>query len=119
MHRVRQRASRSPCDAGHPAEFAGQVLDQWAHERGVTLHFIEPGKPVQNAYAESFNGRFRDECLNESWFTGLAEARVTIESWRRDYNETRPHSGLVGCTPLEFAKAAGAGKTSTTITGPT
>jgi putative transposase len=90
------------------------VLDQWAYERGVTLHFIERGKPVQNAYAESFNGRFRDECLNESWFTSLADARVTIESWRRDYNETRPHSGLAGCTPLEFAKALQAGTTSTT-----
>lgn len=105
------------CDNG--PEFAGRVLDQWAHERGVTLHFIEPGKPVQNAYAESFNGRLRDECLNESWFTSLADARVTIESWRKDYNETRPHSGLAGCTPLEFAKAAAAGATSTTTNGPT
>lgn len=103
------------CDNG--PEFAGQVLDQWAHERGVLLHFIEPGKPVQNAYAESFNGRLRDECLNESWFTSLADARVTIESWRRDYNETRPHSGLAGSTPMEFAKAAGAGTTSATTTG--
>jgi putative transposase len=101
------------CDNG--PEFASQVLDQWAYERGVTLHFIERGKPVQNAYAESFNGRFRDECLNESWFTSLADARVTIESWRRDYNETRPHSGLAGSTPLEFAKALQAGTTSTTM----
>jgi len=80
------------CDNG--PEFAGQVLDQWAHERGVALHFIEPGKPVQNAYAESFNGRLRDECLNGSWFTSVADARETIEAWRRDYNEARPHSGL-------------------------
>lgn len=103
------------CDNG--PEFASQVLDQWAYERGVTLHFIERGKPVQNAYAESFNGRFRDECLNESWFTSLADARVTIESWRRDYNEARPHSGLAGSTPLEFAKASQAGATSTTTNG--
>lgn len=105
------------CDNG--PEFAGQVLDQWAYKHGVTLHFIERGKPVQNAYAESFNGRLRDECLNGTWFTSLADARVTIESWRRDYNETRPHSGLAGSTPLEFAKALQAGTTSTTTTGPT
>lgn len=105
------------CDNG--PEFAGQVLDQWAHDRHVLLHFIEPGKPVQNAYAESFNGRLRDECLNESWFTSLADARVTIESWRLDYNETRPHSGLAGSTPLEFTKALQTGTTSTTTTGPT
>jgi putative transposase len=105
------------CDNG--PEFAGQVLDQWAHERGVTLHFIEPGKPVQNAYAESFNGRLRDECLNESWFTSLADASATIERWRRDYNEARPHSGLAGSTPMEFVKATAAGATSTTTAGPT
>lgn len=105
------------CDNG--PEFAGQVLDQWAHEHRITLHFIQPGKPVQNAYAESFNGRLRDECLNESWFTSLADARMTIERWRRDYNEARPHSGLAGCTPLEFAKAQRARTTSTTPTGPT
>jgi putative transposase len=89
------------CDNG--PEFRGHVLDQWAATRGVTLHFIEPGKPVQNAYIESFNGRLRDECLNSSWFTGLDDARVTIEHWRRDYNEVRPHGSLAGCTPEEFA----------------
>ena len=90
------------CDNG--PEFAGQVLDQWAHERGVRLAFIEPGKPVQNAFAESFNGRLRDECLNESWFVSLADARATIEQWRIDYNEIRPHSSLHDCTPSEFAR---------------
>lgn len=109
------------CDNG--PEFAGQVLDQWAHAHGLMLHFIEPGKPVQNAYAESFNGRLRDECLNESWFVSLfvslADARTTIEHWRKDYNETRPHSALAGCTPLEFAKGTRTGTTSTTTTGPT
>lgn len=89
------------CDNG--PEFAGKALDQWAHERGVELHFIEPGKPVQNAFAESFNGRLRDECLNENWFTSLTDARTTIERWRRDYNEVRPHSSLQGSTPMEFA----------------
>jgi putative transposase len=89
------------CDNG--PEFAGQALDQWAHRHGITLEFIEPGKPVQNAYIESFNGRFRDECLNESWFVSLGDAQRTIEAWRLDYNEARPHSGLADRTPAEFA----------------
>jgi len=83
-------------------EFAGQALDVWAYEQGVKLHFIEPGKPVQNAFVESFNGKMRDECLNEHWFRTLAEARQTIEAWRRDYNEVRPHSSLGNRTPQEF-----------------
>lgn len=91
------------CDNG--PEFASQTLDQWAHDRGVALQFIEPGKPVQNAFAESFNGRLRDECLNESWFVSLADAQQIIEAWRIDYNETRPHSGLGDRTPAEFAQA--------------
>ena len=89
------------CDNG--PEFVSHALDQWAHRRGVALQFIEPGKPVQNAYIESFNGRFRDECLNESWFVSLADAQHTIEAWRVDYNVTRPHSGLDSRTPHEFA----------------
>jgi putative transposase len=83
-------------------EFAGQALDVWAYEQGVKLHFIDPGKPVQNAFIESFNGKMRDECLNEHWFTSLGEARETIEVWRRDYNEVRPHSSLGNRTPQEF-----------------
>ena len=83
-------------------EFAGQALDVWAYEQGVKLHFIEPGKPVQNALIESFNGKMRDECLNEHWFGTLVEARQTIEAWRRDYNEVRPHSSLGNRTPIEF-----------------
>jgi putative transposase len=85
-------------------EFTSRALDAWAHQRGVCLQFIDPGKPVQNAFAESFNGRLRDECLNESWFLSVAEARRVIEAWRIDYNTCRPHSGLAGCTPYEFAK---------------
>ena len=69
----------------------------------MALLFIEPGKPVQNAYAESFNGRLRDECLNESWFVSLPDARETIEAWRVDYNEVRPHTGLADATPTAFA----------------
>ncbi len=84
-------------------EFTGHALDQWAYRNGVQLKLIEPGKPTQNAYIESFNGRFRDECLNEHWFTSLAEARILIAAWRRDYNENRPHSALGYQTPGEFA----------------
>jgi putative transposase len=89
----------------HGPEFAGKVLDQWACRRGVTLHFIRPGKPGENAFIESFNGRFRDECLNENWFLNLKQARGIIEAWRQDYNEVRPHSSLKGQTPREYAEA--------------
>lgn len=96
---------------GHPErivtdngpEFTGKVLDRWAYEHRVKLEFIEPGKPVQNCYVESFNGTFRDDCLNEHWFVSLPEARALIESWRMDYNLNRPHSSLGGRTPDEFA----------------
>src|SRR4051794_27637535 len=74
------------------------------HDRGVTLRLIEPGKPTQNAYIESFNGRFRDECLNEHWFTSLAHAQVVIETWRREYNEERLKKGLGGLTPPSYAQ---------------
>lgn len=87
-------------------EFTSRALDGWAYARGVTLQFIEPGKPVQNAYVESFNGKLRDECLNEHWFTGLEDARQIIEEWRRDYNETRPPSSLGQLSPAQFAVAA-------------
>ena len=87
-------------------EFAGQALDVWAYERGVKLHFIQPGKPIQNPIIESFNGKMRDECLNEHWFRTLSEARQTIEAWRRDYNEVRPHSALANRTPQEFTARA-------------
>jgi putative transposase len=89
-------------------EFAGQALDVWAYDQGVRLHFIEPGKPVQNAFIESFNGKMRDECLNEHWFLSLGEARETIEAWRRDYNEVRPHTSLGNRTPQEFTACGAA-----------
>ena len=75
----------------------------WAHQRGVTLRHIEPGKPNQIAYVESVNGRFREECLNEHWFTSLAHARMAIEEWRRDYNEDRPKKDLGGVPPAVYA----------------
>ena len=84
-------------------EFDGKVLDQWACRTGVQLSFIRPGKPNENAYIESFNGKFRDECLNEHWFISLAHARRIIEEWRIEYNTERPHSSLGNRTPLEFA----------------
>ena len=87
----------------HGPEFEGQVLDEWAYRRGVQLSFIRPGKPVENAYIESFNGRLRDECLNEHWFMTMAHARRVIESWRIEYNTERPHSSLGNLTPEEFA----------------
>lgn len=86
-------------------EFAGRALDTWAYQNGVRLHFIQPGKPVQNAFVESFNGRVREECLNESWFTNLLDAKRQIEAWRIDYNRTRPHSSLGNQTPEEFARS--------------
>jgi len=85
------------------AEFCGRAMAIWAHENNVALRFIEPGKPNQNAYVESFNGRLRDECLNEHWFTSLAHARAVIEGWRRDYNEQRPKKHLGGLPPAVYA----------------
>ena len=75
-------------------EFRGRALAAWSEQRGVRLEFIQPGKPAQNAFAESFNGRLRDECLNANWFTSLSDARRKIEDWRQDYNHQRPHSSL-------------------------
>jgi len=78
------------------------VLDEIGEQNGIRLHFIRPGKPVENVYIESFNGRLRDECLNEHWFMSLPHARQVIEEWRIDYNEVRPHSSLGYLTPEEF-----------------
>jgi putative transposase len=75
----------------------------WCIERKITMHHIQPGKPMQNGYVESFNGRFRDECLNANWFSNLFDARIKIAVWRNDYNSARPHSGLAYQTPDEFA----------------
>ncbi|HXM34765.1 MAG TPA: IS3 family transposase [Pyrinomonadaceae bacterium] len=88
------------------SEFAGQAMDYWAHQTGVKLDFIRPGKPVENGYSESFNGRLRDECLNVEVFLDLADAQSKIESWKHDYNQQRPHSALADRTPQEFAQAA-------------
>ena len=86
------------------AEFCGRAMLTWAHARGVTLRLIEPGKPTQNAYIESFNGRLRDECLNEHWFTSVPHAEAIIEAWRREYNDERPKKALGGLTPTAYAQ---------------
>ena len=87
-------------------EFVSKALDRWAYENSVTIDFSRPGKPTDNAFIESFNGRLRDECLNAHWFLSLADARAKIEAWRRHYNESRPHTSLGWMTPSEYAAAA-------------
>jgi putative transposase len=85
-------------------EFAGTALDAWTYERKINHQFIQPGKPNQNAYVESFNGKVRDECLNEHWWRNIDHARNKIERWREDYNQVRPHSSLNNQTPEAFAE---------------
>ena len=84
-------------------EFTGQALDAWAYRNGVQLDFIDPGKPMQNGYQESFNGKFRDECLNLHWFVSLEDARRIIARWEEEYNTTRPHSALGNQAPAVYA----------------
>jgi len=91
-------------------EFASRALDEWAYRKGIKLSFIRPGKPIENAFAESFNGRLRDECLNTNWFMSLKHARAIIESWRKDYHTVRPHSSLGGLAPREFMELDGNAK---------
>jgi putative transposase len=85
-------------------EFTSRAMHEWARKNGVRLHFIDPGKPTQNAFGESFNGTFRVECLNANWFLDLADARNTIEEWRRDYNDVRPHGSIGRQPPARYAK---------------
>jgi putative transposase len=86
-------------------EFAGITLDRWAYNNNVRIDFIKPGKPIQNAFIESFNGRLRHECLNQHYFVTLQEAKKIIEAWRMEYNTFRPHGSLSGLTPEDFKKA--------------
>jgi putative transposase len=85
-------------------EFTSRAMQRWAKDRDIELHFIEPGKPTQNAFIESFNARLRDECLNEHVFSNVQEAQTVLEQWRNYYNQERPHGALGGQTPNEFAK---------------
>lgn len=100
---VKLRGAPESITADNGGEFAGRAMELWAYQAGVKLDFIQPGKPVENGYIESFNGRLRDECLNSEIFFDLSDAREKLERWRRDYNDTRPHSALADRTPNEFA----------------
>jgi transposase InsO family protein len=86
-------------------EFISKALDAWAYHNGVALEFSRPGKPTDNAFVESFNGHFRQECLDQHWFASLGEARQIIEEWRIEYNTERPHQALKYGTPTDFAAA--------------
>ncbi len=99
-------------------EFSGQALSEWAGQKGVTLHFITPGRPMENATIESFNGKFRNECLNAHDFLSLQEARREIEAWRKDYNTARPHSSLGDLTPEEFEQTCLGLRSATPPCGP-
>ncbi len=94
------------------AEFSGNELDRWAHENNVQLHFIRPGKPTENAYIESFNGRLRDECLNSNFFYDLEDAKKIIKNWQEDYNNWRPHSSLGNRSQKEYLEACETTKSS-------
>ena len=98
---VRGRPAAIVCD--HGPEFVSLALDQWASDHGIRLDFIRPGRPVENAFIESFNGKLRDECLNQHHFVSLAEAQTVIEAWKQEYNTERPHLGLGQRTPAEYA----------------
>lgn len=97
------RSTPESITVDHGPEFTSSALDRWAYENHVKLDFIRPGKPIENAHIESFNGRFRDECLNEEVFVSLNDAKRKIEKWRLDYNHCRPHSGINNLTPKEFS----------------
>ncbi|MEQ8174031.1 MAG: transposase, partial [Syntrophomonadaceae bacterium] len=86
--------------------FISRALDVWAYFNHVQLEYSRPGRPIDNAHIESFNGSFRDECLNTNWFMSLEDARIKIETWKKDYNEFRPHSALTNQTPAAFAQLA-------------
>lgn len=105
LNRIRQ-SGRLPetlfCDNG--SEFTSQILDLWAYHNKVKIEFSRPGKPTDNAFIESFNGTFRDECLNVHWFESLKEAKMQITTWRQEYNESRPHRALGEIAPVEFAR---------------
>ena len=99
-----QRGAPRTIRVDNGPEFISKALDQWAYENEVTLDFSRPGKPTDNAFIESFNGSFRDECLNANWFESLADAKAKIDAWQKEYNEFRPHSSLGDLTPRDFAR---------------
>lgn len=102
---IAQRRQPALIVSDNGTEFTSNAVLAWCEQRQLRWHYIAPGKPTQNAFIEAFNGRLRDECLNENLFMTLAEARQLIESWRIDYNTSRPHSSLGGLTPMEYVSA--------------
>ncbi len=102
---LRERGRPRSIRVDNGTEFTSVVMDQWAYWNNVELDFTRPGKPTDNAFIESFNSRFRQECLNEHWFMSLVDAQEKAESWRQDYNANRPHSSLGNMTPEEFARS--------------
>lgn len=103
LHQLQRRTPRI-IQVDNGSEFISKTLDKWCYEKKVSLSFSRPGKPTDNATIESFNGSFRDECLNTNWFLSLQDAKEKIEAWRQDYNEFRPHSSLDYLTPNEFVQ---------------
>jgi len=104
---VAQRRAPKYIFVDNGSEFSGRLLDLWAYHCKTRIDFSRPGKPTDNCYVETFNGSLRDECLNLHWFETLADAKATIEHWRRDYNETRPHMALNDAAPEEYARRTG------------
>jgi putative transposase len=100
LRELRGLPDRIICDNG--PEFTSRAFDAWAYSRDVKIEYIQPGKPVQNCFVESFLGSFREDCLNLHWFLSLRDARQVIEGWRKDYNLVRPHGSLRDQTPAEF-----------------
>jgi putative transposase len=107
---IPRRGAPESITVDNGTEFASKAMDLWAYKNGVHLDFIRPGKPAENGYIESFNGKLRDECLNVEVFFTLADARRKLHLWRRDYNHHRPHSALDDRTPAEFAARCSGGK---------
>jgi len=110
--RLQRKAARTAVSAAaapsfrrcYGTELTSMAVLRWCQQTGVEWHYIAPGKPMQNAFVESFNGRFRDECLNDTLFSTLTEARSAINSWKEDYNHQRPHSAIGNITPAEFLR---------------
>src|SRR5690348_9337132 len=104
---IQHRGKPALCVSDNGTEMTSTAILTWCQERQVGWHYIAPGKPQQNAFAESFIGRLRDECLNETLFTSLSQARAVLATWQRDYNYVRPHSGLGGCVPAGISLPSG------------
>ena len=109
-HIVALRGAPESITSDNGSEFVGKAMEIWSHETGVKLDFIRPGKPVENGFAESFNGRLRDECLNVEVFLDATDAQRKLNQWRSDFNQNRPHSSLADRTPAEFAGVAAGGR---------